>query len=38
MRSDVASKAVIGPKRTSPILWTDKADTLLSPVDQEPAR
>jgi hypothetical protein len=29
MRIDVANKAVIGPKRTSPILWTDKSDAQL---------
>jgi hypothetical protein len=29
MRIDVANKAVIGPKRTSSILWTDKSDTQL---------
>jgi hypothetical protein len=29
LRIDVANKAVIGPKRTSPILWTDKSDTQL---------
>jgi hypothetical protein len=29
MRIDVANKAVIGPKRTSPILWTDESDTQL---------
>ena len=29
MRIDVANKAVIGPKRTSPILLADKSDTQL---------
>jgi hypothetical protein len=29
MRIDVAKKAVIGPKRTSPILVVDKSDTQL---------
>lgn len=29
MRIDVANKAVIGPKRTSPILWMDKSDAQL---------
>jgi hypothetical protein len=29
MRIDIANKTVIGPKRTSAILWTDKSDTQL---------
>jgi hypothetical protein len=29
MRIDLANKAVIGPKRTTPILWSEKSDAQL---------